>query len=567
MKKRVLSFIMIICILVCSAVPTFAYAFPEPDWGALLREKEAMVNEIDFELYAEGPIDYAPYYGEKFEPRGGTYIGSIAETSDKLRPLGSYLTYVEDMYQDDLYFPANSMITNDNVIATVGWTINDMGSVDYNQVRKVLDNLSKYNKPMFIRFANEMNCSNLGDEPDFYVEVFRKVADMVHEYPNFAVVWSPIDIGSLDRPFEYYYPGDEYVDWVGLSSYVMKYFMGDQSDYKSSVYFMTGNFGWSTNKVKPLMDFMQKNNINKPVMISEGGVATSHKNGEENEEWATPRFRNMLYNLIMKYPQIKLINIFDNYRGYETERYNISEYPYAVDIFNEAKNSGAYITQYGGKPEFVYTPAYESGTLVAKNGVVPLYTLAYFPNQTDYTVNYYVDDQWYGAKNQAPYKLNMTLSDFQDGAHTLKISTLGSSKEYTFYKKGQAIKFGGEPEGDYSTPINVIVNGDELDFSGDQSPVIVNDRTLVPLRKIFEALGAEVLWNGEERTVNANKSGIYVSLTIDSNIMYVDGTEKTLDVSAQIIGDRTMVPVRAIAEAFGANVEWDGQTRTVYVEG
>ena len=82
-------------------------------------------------------------------------------------------------------------------------------NVDYNQVRKVLNNLNAYNKPMLIRFANEMNVSSLGDDPEIYKQVFRVVADMIHEYPNFAVVWSPNDIGGLDRPFEYFYPEEE----------------------------------------------------------------------------------------------------------------------------------------------------------------------------------------------------------------------------------------------------------------------------------------------------------------------------------------------------------------------
>ena len=210
MKKKIIAATLLLSITLLCAAPAFAFSFPEPDWGALLREKENMVNETDFELYAEASPDHAPYYGARLEPRSGAYLGMIAETSDEFRPLSSYLTYIDNMNQPDLYYPANQMIKDDDVATMVGWTIHSLDMVDINHVRNVLNTLSSYNKPMFIRFANEMNTSGIGDDPTKYVDTFRAVANVVHEYPNFAMVWSPIDLGSLDRPFKYYYPGDEY---------------------------------------------------------------------------------------------------------------------------------------------------------------------------------------------------------------------------------------------------------------------------------------------------------------------------------------------------------------------
>lgn len=111
--------------------------------------------------------------------------------------------------------------------------------------------------------------------------------------------------------------------------------------------------------------------------------------------------------------------------------------------------------------------------------------------------------------------------------------------------------------------ISVIVNGNQITF--DQQPVIVNERTLVPLRAIFEALGATVDWNGETQTVTSTRGNISVSLTINSKTMTKNGKEITLDVPARLIGDRTLVPVRAIAEAFNCNVDWNGETQTVTI--
>lgn len=111
--------------------------------------------------------------------------------------------------------------------------------------------------------------------------------------------------------------------------------------------------------------------------------------------------------------------------------------------------------------------------------------------------------------------------------------------------------------------ITVTVNGSNVAF--DQPPVIDNDRTLVPMRAIFEALGAEVNWNGETRTVTSTKGEMKISLAIDGDKMQVGEKEVTLDVPAKIINDRTMVPVRAVSEALKCNVEWDGEVRQVII--
>lgn len=563
MLKRTIAIFLILIIAATNTV-VLAYTFPEPDWGTLYREKQRMVQETDFDLYTKAPTDSAPYYGEKFEPRGGAYIGSIAETAQNLLPIGSYLTYIDDMNQSDIYYPANKMIQEDNVIPMIGWTIHDMKNVDYNQVRKTLDVLNQYNKPMLIRFANEMNCSNLGDEPDLYIEIFRRVADMIHEYSNFGVVWSPIDLGALDRPFEYFYPGDEYVDWVGVSCYAIKYFQGNKNTaYKDTVYFMTGDYAWATNRIKPFMDFLKKNNINKPVMISEGGVATSNIFGEDLQSWATPRLKNMLWYLVMKYPQIKMINYFDINRQSERERFDISNYPYAIDIFNEAKESGAYIAEYGKNADFVFNQVESAGTLESNSGIIPLYTLAYIENQPEITVNYHIDGDWYHSASSIPYTCNLDISGIADGRHTFKISSLNVSKEYTFYKKGKFIDFGNEPEVNESDDIKVILNGNMIDF--DQPPVLESGRTLVPLRAIFEALGATVDWNPETHTVTSVKGDIEISLTIGSNTIFVNDSKIELDVPAKLYGSRTLVPVRAVAEGFNCKVEWDDANQSVVI--
>jgi hypothetical protein len=111
--------------------------------------------------------------------------------------------------------------------------------------------------------------------------------------------------------------------------------------------------------------------------------------------------------------------------------------------------------------------------------------------------------------------------------------------------------------------ISVTLNGETLTF--DVQPQLIDNRTMVPLRKIFEAMGAVVDWNNDTQTVTATKGNERVIATINSKNVYINGETKTLDVPPMVIDDRTLVPVRFVAEAFGANVDWDEATRTVII--
>lgn len=553
--KKLICIILSFALLLSSA---YAYNFVAPDWGKLLNERKAMVTEAEFELYGEATPDESVYYGARLEPKAGAYIGMISETSAPFAPVGSYLTYIDNMRQPDLYYPANNLIAGDNVVATIGWTIDNLGSVNYEYIRSVLNTLNTYNKPMFIRFANEMNVSPIGDEPSTYVNIFRNVANMVHEYDNFSVVWSPNDLGALDRPYELYYPGDEYVDWVGVSMYMIKYFQGKKNtQYKDSVYFMTGDYGYATNRIKPIMEFMEKNNIKKPVMISEGGVPTNNKFGEDLTEWATPRFDNFLWYLVMKYPQIKLINYFNNHRPQENERYDITGYPYAEEAFMRAKNSGAYITEYNGSPEFVFRKFVNLDKFIEKDGIINLYTYAYFENTPTMTVTYRLNGEWYHASSQIPYICALDTSRLRKGENTISISANGLEKTYNFVYNPE------EASPTDNDEIKVVVNGTKLKL--DVPPVIQNGRTMIPLRACSEALGADVEWMGETQTAVIVGEMYSVFITIGKKEYEADGLMYPLDVPAQIIDGRTLVPVRAISEAFGADVKWEEETKTVYI--
>lgn len=102
---------------------------------------------------------------------------------------------------------------------------------------------------------------------------------------------------------------------------------------------------------------------------------------------------------------------------------------------------------------------------------------------------------------------------------------------------------------------------DGREVVADVPPQIVNDRMMVPLRAIFEALNATVEWDGATGTVTSVRGETTVRLTIGAPQIYVNGAAKELPVAAQIVQGRTLVPSRAIADAFGVFANWDNTAR------
>lgn len=112
--------------------------------------------------------------------------------------------------------------------------------------------------------------------------------------------------------------------------------------------------------------------------------------------------------------------------------------------------------------------------------------------------------------------------------------------------------------------IKVTVTGKPVRF--DVKPVLINERVMVPMRAIFEALGATVEWDGEKGVVSGTKGNSRITLIIGSSIAYINEMEVTLDEPAGLIEGRTMVPLRFVSEAFGNTVNWNEKIRTAEID-
>jgi len=113
----------------------------------------------------------------------------------------------------------------------------------------------------------------------------------------------------------------------------------------------------------------------------------------------------------------------------------------------------------------------------------------------------------------------------------------------------------------------MTVNGvqKEIDMGRGTTPVIVNSRTLVPIRAVIEAMGGEILWEQDTRKITVELSDKTIDLTIGSNISYVNNEQKELDTAPEVINGRTMLPIRFISENLGYNVDWNEDEQIVTI--
>lgn len=283
------------------------------DWG-IKNSIRADHIRTEVDLYVETPLSSKKL--AKFEPSGGTYLGLfLAGKKENANPdpvkeiygrnHAIYLTYTTwgEKYPDtDTYFPmtfAKNAKKNGSGIQIGFEPMKGLDEVeDGAYIRQFAREARESGVPVFLRFAGEMNGEWVPwhDEPKKYIEKFRLVYKiMKEEAPNVAMVWSPnfLPRHNID-PF---YPGDNYVDWVGLSLYTIPFSHGKEVPGGNPIDYL-----------KPIYEKYS----HKPMMVSEGAVSHySYQLRKDYSEWANGQIGNMYGFLPRMYPQIKAITYFN----------------------------------------------------------------------------------------------------------------------------------------------------------------------------------------------------------------------------------------------------------------
>lgn len=312
-------------------------------------------------------------------------------------------------------------------------------------------------------------------------------------------------------------------------------------------------------------------------MLSESGVGhTSIPLGEDLAYWASTQLRRLYGYAPMTFPELKAMFYF-NVSGVELGEVN--DYAlYTNDVikglYNELVNNKYFVTQVGDVAEYRYQ---EVKDIVKISSDTPIMTFTLPPKVLNPIVKYKIDGEVYYQLDIIPYTFDYDFTGLSDGSHTLSVEVYDENDRklkhkdyYIFVTQGEAYLSDTEIH-EENIPveieeIKVEVNGKNLSF--DQPPILITGtgRVVVPVRAIFEALETEVNWDEENSIVRASKQGLSIELSIGNQRAYVNDEVNYMDQAALLFNGRTMVPVRFISESLGADVRWEPNTRTIFID-
>ncbi len=528
-------------------------------------EARILQYEPRITMYTDGgsPV----YYDAKNEPRNGVLYGTCSNggtrMNGKLARESMVLTYQE--FGQSL-LPYNTDIVKKAAASgcAVEFALNcPKEATDIRNVRKMnayLEEISRMfsnysNVPIYLRFAAEFDVwSNLATPQEFR-DAFRYVSDYFHNRnSNVAMVWSPSQESNWYLDIDEYYPGDAYVDWVGMSLYAKNYFKGDKNQSEASeIIYKTGI---NSDPVLMVEDIVKTYGDRKPIMISESGVG--HKvmtTGEDTTEFAIQRLQEQYCYLPMVYPQIKLIAYFDWYvdGGNEYDDFRLSNQAKVQQEYLELVKRPNFIQDnYNNSTGYCSRPIYNG---VSLESVFELSLYAHSYGAKPKNVVYSIDGNYVGMASEMPYTAMIDASMFP-GNHMLKaVVTFDNGETLTTESK---VVIHGDVRN-----VTVEINNREISF--DQEPIIYHDRTMVPMRKIFEELGAQVSWDSSTQTASGKKGDRTVKVSIGKTTMQVNSKEIQLDTAPIELSGRTLVPVRAIAEGLGCRVDWNERYNLVSI--
>ena len=421
--------------------------------GVTYAKTKLNVLHFELDLYTKSSdLSLSKYFGAMHEPKSGVYFGSTYDADPRIATFNwdkikahfpkknsTYLTYLhwgEEAKSLERYY--NDAKAN-TIALEIAWNIDDssISSVLKNieSHKEYIDRTAKYlgelNIPIFLRFAGEMNIKQNSNDSAAFVKAYRYVANIIRsKAPNVAMIWSPNDVSASGRTFQEYYPGDEYVDWVGISSYTSKYFQGKKNwgamQESNDTVFMTGDYANPLAKIKPLIDLYGSK---KPFMLSETGVG--HYAKLENEDlttWAEVQLKRLYIYGPMIYPQLKGIYYFnvnndavaknDNFALYTNDKINM--------LYNELVGSENYITSVGSTAPFTYMKI-SNNTINSLS--IPISTYTVVPKVLKPTILYKLDGKLLASKTELPYETQLDASTLSKGEHLLTIEVYDGSKK------------------------------------------------------------------------------------------------------------------------------------------
>lgn len=409
------------------------------------------------EIYAvtKTPGSDYPYYGAKNEPNGGVYYGRTTQggtLSDGSFGLANYSHMTGESavsfyysftdsynleYWSYLYGPALRDGTRAFLLylnfEEEGAECPRIVSGGYDaKLIETFGYLNTLSCPVFVRIGGEMNVWGNQAKPADFIAAYQHVVNIARsQAPRAAMVFSPNYSSANKVDMDVYYPGDQYVDWVGASLYYDRWH--HSGDTKRDEFYGVGAYGDALLNIQQVVNLSRLHH--KPVIVTEGGSCNQYK-GTDNSAWAADRMQRAYAFLPMVYPEIKCIISSDYGESWSGIDYSFYTNPTVTAAYRQGvASNAAYVRSYQDKGSYYTKLSAYAGKW---EGVMEL--AAYSWSSDKQTATWTVDGQVMATAADYPYSFRLDTAALATGSHTVAVTfSDGATKSYTFQTTAPAI--------------------------------------------------------------------------------------------------------------------------------
>ncbi|MBQ9428551.1 MAG: hypothetical protein IJU41_03280 [Clostridia bacterium] len=419
--------------------------FPDMDVVTAAKARKIKTRASVYTLSNKGnPMQY----GAPYEPTNGILYGRVLHAPDgKLHNLNKVAKEsVCSLYLGvggntlDEFMWILQQIDFSNKALHISYNFDDEGTtvteilsgMHDDNIRKNFSLLAEWEGPVFCRIGGEMNIWTNPTTPDEFIAAYRYVAQMAREIaPNLALIFSPSLVGTFPDKMERWYPGDDLVDYVGVSLYFDYYFNKDTCDNISEalcVYYSAGHFA---DPILAAAEVVETFGDRKPIFVTEGGSAHYFKaKNIDRSAFAAEKIERLYRLLPIVYPQIKAIIYFDVDRSVGLAKYDLEDNRKVEAAYdNTVLNSRVLLHGVDEiKKSYVRLEDFRE---TAEN--LRLFAYANAPYSKPLTVTYALDGQTLGTGKGIDFEYTLPSSNIAPGAHTLT-ATFSDGENFTEVK-------------------------------------------------------------------------------------------------------------------------------------
>lgn len=423
------------------------------DDAIIIAEKRILQLNPLTEVYALSQnLWQLPNYGAIHEPASGVYFGRTYGNEAALASESAISFYVECLQEsvsqyDYLIAPADDGTRLLQICLNMPQEADSLRAVMDSSSNEYLLNTMQYlaglKSPVLLRIGGEMNVFANACTPEEFKAAYIKIAQYARDNaPNVALVFSPNSISSWGMSYLDYYPGDEWVDWVGLSAYTHLYYNAydpyGTEDYQN-MFYGTGDYA---DPIRNLQEIVETFGDRKPIIISESGSGYVHNHLPELnnslQAFSEEQITKLYTYANMVYPQIKAIISFDQVMDEEYHFAPSANWGVWTNYLAATEDNASLISSVKNQNTLGYLTAgdysdnLETLSLAAFSSPVGVSSME---------VRYVLDGNTVHTSSSMPYSYDLSVGSISAGTHSLEVQFHGdkgfSEVKYYSLEKGE----------------------------------------------------------------------------------------------------------------------------------